>query len=391
FCDSLLYLFVSKKSEPLLCQEFVELIQSKLGVIMPGSYDSFREVFRFLLLESKKRHITLVIDEFQEFMTINKSLYSEMQNLWDSNKHDSRMHLVLCGSLYSLMKRIFEDAREPLFQRANHRIILKPLDVGVLKQILGEHLPGCNNEDLLALFAVTGGTPRYLELLIDEGSLSKKQILDAVVAEDSFFLVEGKNVLIEEFSREYSTYFSILALIAGSKGTRSAIEGDLGRSVGPQLGKLENEFSVIGRITPILASQNTRQIAYEIDDVFLTFWFHFIYRNQSAVEIGNLDYVRRLIDRDYQTFAGKALERYFIQQLADSKRYSRIGKWWDNKGGNELDIVALNEEEKHADVFEVKLSPKRLCTGNLPHKATRLLEQLKGYKVTYGGLSIDDM
>jgi AAA+ ATPase superfamily predicted ATPase len=391
FGNELLYLFVSKKSEPLLCQEFVEQIQSRLNVSMPGSYDSFREVFRYLMLASKTRHITLVIDEFQELMTINKAIYSEMQDLWDSNKDESKMHLVICGSLYSLMKRIFEDAREPLFQRANHRIVLRPLDVDVLKQVMSDHMPEYSNEDLLALYAVTGGTPRYLELLVGEDALSKDRILDAMVAEESLFLSEGKNILIEEFSREYSTYFSILSLIAGSKDARSAIEGDLGRSVGPQLDKLENEFSVIKRVTPILSSPNTRQITYAIDDAFLSFWFRFIYRNQSAVEIGNLDYVRQQIERDYQTFAGKALERYFMQQLADSKRYSRIGQWWDNKGGNELDIVALNEAERRADIFEVKLSPKRLRTGNLAHKAARLLEQLNGYDVSYGGLSIDDM
>jgi AAA+ ATPase superfamily predicted ATPase len=390
FGNELLYFFVSKKSEPLLCAEFVEIIQQTLGVDVPGKFDSFREVFKYLLQLSKTRHITLIIDEFQEFMTINKAVYSEMQDLWDSNKDESRIHLILCGSLYSLMKKIFEDSREPLFQRADHRIVLKPLSVDVLKTILDDNLADATNDDLLALFATTGGTPRYLELLIDAQALTKEAILDTMVAEDSFFLTEGKNILIEEFSREYTTYFSIMALIASSKNARSAIEGELERSVGPQLEKLENEFSIIRRISPILAKPNTRQIIYEIEDNFLTFWFRFIYKNQSAIEIGNFDYVRRIISRDYQAFAGRALERYFKEQLALSKRYSKIGSWWD-KGENELDIVALNDDEKHASIFEVKLSPKRLRTGNLPHKAVRLLDSLKNYKVEYGGLSIEDM
>jgi AAA+ ATPase superfamily predicted ATPase len=391
FGDESLYLFVSKKSEPLLCAEFIGMIQQALGVDVPGRFDSFREVFKYLLQLSKTRHITLIIDEFQEFMTINRAIYSEMQDLWDSNKAESRIHLILCGSLYSLMKKIFEDSREPLFQRADHRIVLKPLSVDILRTILRDNLATATNDDLLALHAVTGGTPRYLELLVDAQALTKETILDAMVAKDSFFLSEGKNILIEEFSREYTTYFSILSLIAASKSARSAIEGELERSVGPQLEKLENEFNIIRRVSPILAKPNTRQIVYEIEDNFLAFWFRFIYRNQSAIEIGNLDYVRRIIARDYQTFAGRALERYFKEQLALSKRYSRIGSWWDNKGENEIDIVALNEDEGYASLFEVKLSPKRLRIGDLPYKAAKLLGSLKGYEVEYRGLTIEDM
>jgi AAA+ ATPase superfamily predicted ATPase len=391
FGKGLLYFFVSKKSEPLLCAEFIGIIQQTLEVDIPGDFDSFSEVFKYLLQLSKTRHITLVIDEFQEFMNINKAIYSEMQNLWDSAKDESRIHLILCGSLYSLMEKIFEDSREPLFQRADHRIVLKPLSTAVLKGILQENSSNPTNDDLLALYATTGGIPRYLELLINAQALTKEAILSAMVAEESFFLAEGKNILVEEFSREYATYFSILALIASSKTSRSAIEGELERSVGPQLEKLEKEFGIIRRRAPILAKPNTRQIVYEIEDNFLAFWFRFIYRNQSAIEIGNLDYVHRIIERDYPSFVGRMLERYFREQLAQSKSYSRIGSWWDNKGENELDIVALNEDEKRASIFEVKLNPKRLRTGSLPHKAHRLLEQLSGYEVEYGGLTIEDM
>lgn len=48
---------------------------------------------------------TLVIDEFQEFERINASIYSVMQRIWDTNKVSTKMHLILSGSIYSLMKK----------------------------------------------------------------------------------------------------------------------------------------------------------------------------------------------------------------------------------------------------------------------------------------------
>jgi len=59
-----------------------------------------------------------------------------MQNAWDSNKEKSRINLIPCGSIYSMMTRIFENAKEPLFGRATQRIHLKAFDILTLKEIL---------------------------------------------------------------------------------------------------------------------------------------------------------------------------------------------------------------------------------------------------------------
>ncbi len=118
-----LYLFVSKKSEALLCAEYLEEIRKLFEIPVYGEIRNFRDVFAFLLDLAKKERFTLIIDEFQEFYPINPAIYSEIQHLWDLNKSVCRMNLVCIGSVYSLMHRIFEEAKEPLFGRAD-RILL---------------------------------------------------------------------------------------------------------------------------------------------------------------------------------------------------------------------------------------------------------------------------
>lgn len=71
---------------------------------------------------SQSHSFTLILDEFQEFNSVSPAVYSEMQNLWDSKKTGSRINLILCGSVYSLMSRIFEHAKEPLFGRAEYGV-----------------------------------------------------------------------------------------------------------------------------------------------------------------------------------------------------------------------------------------------------------------------------
>lgn len=82
-----LYFFVAKKSEALLCEEYIKEIEQLFpDVPIVGKIRLFKDIFQMLLLIAKKKHFTLIIDEFQEFHNINPAIYSEIQKLWDINK-----------------------------------------------------------------------------------------------------------------------------------------------------------------------------------------------------------------------------------------------------------------------------------------------------------------
>ena len=208
-----LYFFIAKKNEVLLCDEFSQEISGKLGIPI-GGYSNFAELFRAVMQLSERINFTLIIDEFQEFRTVNSSVFSDMQNIWDSMKDKSKINLILCGSIYSMMKRIFENSKEPLFGRATARMIVKPFGIDTIKEILSDHYPKYSNEDLLAFYMVTGGVAKYIEQLVNKKAFTKKAIVGAIFQDGSFFLDEGRDVLIDEFGKDYGNYFSILSLIA---------------------------------------------------------------------------------------------------------------------------------------------------------------------------------
>ncbi|SFT85104.1 hypothetical protein SAMN04489724_2308 [Algoriphagus locisalis] len=385
------YLFVARKNEVLLCQEFVETIKNSLQVNFFGEITKFKDLFGWIMELSESRNFTLIIDEFQEFKTVNSSIFSDIQNIWDSKKSSSQINLIFCGSIYSMMKDIFENAKEPLFSRATARLYIKPFDINVLKEILTDYFPGYTPEDLLAFYAFTGGVAKYVESLVESNAFTRDSILNEIFKENSLFLEEGKNVLIEEFGKDYSTYFSILSLIASSKTSRPEIESILEMSVGGFLDKLENDFSLIKKIKPIFAKQGSRQIKYEITDNFLRFWFRFIYKNQSAIEIENYQFVKDLVLQGYSTFVGKTLERYFQQKLQLSGEFSEIGTYWGKGNQNEIDIIAINELNKRAVFAEVKLNKSKINLEYLQNKASTLDQKLSGYTKEFLALSLEDM
>ena len=134
-----LYLFVSKKSEHLLCMEYLEEIRKYFSIPVIGEIKTFKEIFMLLIEFARKERFTLIIDEFQEFYNINPSVYSDIQHLWDVNKSSCRLNLICIGSVYSLMHRIFEESKEPLFGRADRILFLRPFSIRDMYAVLKDH------------------------------------------------------------------------------------------------------------------------------------------------------------------------------------------------------------------------------------------------------------
>jgi len=385
------YLFVSKKNEALLCEEFISIVQNSLDIKIFGKIAKFKDLFEYLMELATTKPFTLVIDEFQEFLQINNSIYSDMQNIWDNYKDNSKMNLVLSGSIYSLMKKIFEDKKEPLFGRANNKIHLKPFTVNTIKEILHENFPSFTNDDLLSFYILTGGVAKYVEILVDNNAYTLDKQLSLIFDEYSLFLEEGKNLLVEEFGKEYTTYFSILSLIASSKTARVEIESILEKNVGGYLDRLENEYTIIKKVKPIFAKDGSRTLRYEIIDNFFNFWFRFIYKYKSAIEIENYEYVKNIVKRDYTTYSGYFLEKYFTEKLKLTNSFSNIGTYWEKGNENEIDIVAVNDDSKTMLIGEVKRQAKKIDINKLQTKAQKLVIKYKKYNVDYIGYSLDDM
>ena len=392
--EATVYLFVGRKTEAALCSEYIQLISSTLNVFVPNEITSFSNLFRYLMEIGTQKSFNLVIDEFQEFININEAIYSDMQNIWDQYRRRTKVNLILSGSVYSLMHKIFQNSEEPLFGRADNIIKLSPFDTETLKTIIGDYNPNFQNDDLLALYCFTGGIPKYLEIICDGCELKVEPMIEFIVRENSPFIDEGKNLLIEEFGKNYGTYFSILSAVSGGINTQPEIMAALGdKSIGGQIKRLMEDYNVLKRLRPMGSSEGTQRVRYEIIDNFLQFWFHYFERHRAMIEIKNFVALQNIIKADYTTFSGKILERYFRTKLAESGLYREIGSWWEAKGNlNEIDIVALSIEKNKALAVEVKRQKERYRQTILAEKVERLKQiSLPNYEIESSCLAIENM
>ena len=379
-----IYFFVEKRPANALLVEFSATLKSHIA--HAPTFTSWQDFFVFLFAETQRRHLIVVFDEFQNFLTVDPAIYSILQGVWDTWHKQSKIHLIAIGSVVGLMKKVFQDAKEPLYGRLTREIDLSPLPIEAIYQIatdLGFQSPA----DILTLYGIFGGMPRYYEIMesMGLGGSTIHQILHrALFTPFAPFRNEMRDIILSEFGGTAHTYLAILEAIATGKTRRSEIAGPVGlpaTSLSKYLRELSDLFDLIEREVPITEqSWKTKKSRYKIRDPFITFWMRFIYRQLSIYESGNFPYFLNRLDTCVAEFMGFAFEnitRELLLKLNLHNRapfyFHRIGRWWDRQ--SEIDLVALNSETRQTLFVECKWTSTPVGTDvlqTLKHRAQNL-------------------
>ena len=390
--QKMLYLYVSKDNERVLVEKFQKAADEVLGLHVYGHLESFAQFFEQIMEYGKDHHFTIVFDEFQNFLKVNPAIPSHIQDIWDRYHEVTTVNLVACGSIYSMMHKIFDNDDEPLYGRKDCEIRLKPFRISVIKEILHDHNPSYTSEDLLCLYMLTGGVAKYIALLMDAGATDKESMLKWVTGLESPFLTEGRELVLSEFGKDYANYLSILQLVAGGMTVQSQIDNIIGKNTGTYLKRLEEDYNYVSKLAPMFSKPGSRNLRWCVEDCFLRFWFRFVLPNQALIERQRNDLLLEIVERDYNDYTGLVLEQYFRQKISEEERVTLVGNYWDRKGMNEIDIVALNDIDKTALVAEVKRNADRYNPKLLQEKYDTIRSNFGKYKeVQLKGLSMQDM
>ena len=388
------HLPITRQPESTLCGQMQEEAERALCMPIPGSCRRFGELFDALMRESVRRPFTLVLDEFQEFDRTNPGVFGDVQAIWDRHHATSRINLVVSGSVNRLMEKIFFRDSEPLYGRNTGKLVLKPFEPALLKTVFRHYRPRFAPDALLALWTVSGGVARYVDMMMSSRAFTRKAMLASIFSETSPYADEGRTVLADEFGSDYGTYFTILSAVASGKTTSAELKNLLGTDVGGFLGKLEKQYGIVSRKQPLFDRDAAKNGHWQIDDCFFRFWFRFVFKYRYLVELGRYDRLLDIATRDFDTFSGPALERYFRWKFECEGRYTRMGGWWDRKGENEIDLVCEDETRNVLDFYEIKRDPSRIDLRPLAHKRDAFLVKnpdKRDRRISLHALSIDDM
>jgi len=343
-----LYLYVdANKSITALMEEFGRLAAEALnlpGYIRTDTPETFLE-----FLFSYDQPLIVVFDEFQRFLKIHPSFISQMQRFWDLAGRDSHLFIIISGSSVGMIREIFLLGDAPLFRRADNILTLRPFSPRECFVILGD-LGVQDPVEQLNLYLLFGGTIYYYTFLEKYGCTNLESALDQLILSDLAPLGrEMSDVVVEEFGREYATYYEILGAIALGKRTLKEI-ADLvslpSTSLPPYMRDLVDLLGIIEYRVPVTErGKRSKMGRYIFVDNFLRFYARFIYRNMSLYESGRFVLLKGRILGEWKGFSGWAFEEMARTLLARNlaEGYEEIGTWW-NRRGDEIDLLALGPE-----------------------------------------------
>jgi len=362
-----IYFFVyeSKTSIELL-REFSEELRKHSIITKLEAINSWTAFFE-ILFERCKNYV-IIFDEFQNFYSVDKSIFSVMQRNCDEHK-TAPINFVILGSLIGLFKKIFEDKKQPLYGRISAKIKLNPFTLKHSIETL-KYLKYNNFENILKIYSLFGGFPKYYASL-EQFNLINRDYLDIIeylfIQENAPLENEVADILKQEFGRRSSLFYSILHSIAAGKTKLSEIAGNIHMkesSITRHLSELEEKFGLVKSIRPIGAKKNTR---YFISHPLMRFWFKFVYDKFSVYKLKGTSQLMESIKADFNAFFGKRFEEICMEFMIKLNTENRlpfkidyISNWWGSarvKGVRqeiEIDIVALNQKSSQILFTECK-------------------------------------
>ena len=311
-------------------------------------FSDFEQFFIFFSenITGNKKSI-LVIDEYQNLPLLDKSFSSMLQKVWDLYLKDKNVHLILCGSIISMMHSEVLDYSSPLYGRRTSNIHLKELK---FKHITS-FIKNLNPIDQMNVYSSFGTVPKYLELY--EGNKSfYNNIKDNMLDKNSYLYHEVKFLLKEEI-KDINTYFSILEAISFGNRKIGKIAGKINVNTSHLTRYLMKliDLNIIEKEIPVTEKNPLKSKfgRYRIKDSFINFWFYYIYKNYSYLEIGNIDFVLSEIKRTFnERFVSFCFEDYVKEIISDNPlNYlgfvpQKTGRWWNNR--EEIDLIAIGEK-----------------------------------------------
>jgi len=366
-----------------------------------ASYDTFDAAFDVIDKLAHQQRLVLVIDEYPYLASNYKAISSILQKYIDHKFNKTNLFIILCGSSMSFMEHQVLGYQSPLYGRRTGQIKLEPFGF----RESGLFFSGFDQENKAIAYGITGGIPKYLEMMNDSISMSKN-IINQFFTMDALLYEEPSNLLKQEL-REPKTYNDILIAIANGASklneivTKTKAE-TLDTSKATKYLHSLMSLGIIKKEYPF-AEQKSKRSIYRINDGMFRFWYRFVQNNISRINLGFGGDVYTKIEPQLSAFMGDVFEKICTEWLWQEYHKNNLpfeindcGRWWGNnpltKSESEIDILAYDDTQTKALFCECKWTNEKVgmsIYNDLQNKS-RMFAQTTKYYILFSKAGFTD-
>lgn len=379
-----LYFLATEESEQQNRNVFRDMVADFIGNDLLKSADvDWISIFNLIVDYKPNEKKIIVIDEFQYIGKSNTAFPSIIQKAWDTVMKNGNIMFIICGSYISLMRSQTLDYGSPLYGRRTAQIRLKQIEF----KFYHEFYDNMSNMDLIPFYAITGGVPKYVEMI--SGYKDVFKAIEQAILNKQSFLYEEPYFLLQKEVTEIGSYFSLIKAIAFGNHKLSDIAANMqikSTNLTKYLSVLM-DLDLIEREVPITEKnpEKSKSGLYRITDNYMNFWFKFVYPYRSFLEKGEINFVLNKIQegfiQNYVSYIYEDVAREKMWELNMSNtwgfHFDKLGRYWGSKTG-EVDIVAIDSVEDNLIVGECKYtkSKKGLEVFHRLHEKGEVLKKM---------------
>ncbi len=313
------------------------------------AFVSFKAALKHVFVESLKKRIVLVIDDYSCVARSSKNFMETLQLLIEQYKDNSKLLIILCASSMSYIENSVLSEKATLRDYITAQYKIQPLSFVEAS----EYFDNYGMVDKAVIYGIMGGIPQYLNQIDDDLSI-EANIKNIYLNSSSLMHDELQNILKQEV-REPAVYNTIINSIATGASKLSEIAEKMGEDTSVCATYIKNllTLGIVRKETPF-GDSSTRKTVYEIQDNELRFWYRFIPDNMSLISRGRTDQVYNIIKSqmsDYMSQVFRDICKQFLWEVlcksGKSISYSDIGRWWGinpvTRKKEQIDIIVSTD------------------------------------------------
>ncbi len=356
-----IYFLVTLETQNIVLKRFQNIVADFFddNFLRDITLKNFDKLFEYVSKKDLDKKLIIVLDEFQYLTKINISTPSVFQYIVDELLKNKNIHLILCGSIISMMYEQTLSYSSPLYGRRTTAIKLEALNFKCIRDFFNNK----NQNELIELYSILGGIPKYLEMFKDTKDIYKS--IEKNILDKNSYLYEEPRFILQNEVNEPINYFTILEVIARGEHKIGNIAGKLNKNVQNITSFISKliELDIIYKEVPVteLNPTKSKKGFYFIKDNFFRFWFLYVLNYKSQLEIDNTNFVLNKIKENFNGFVAKTYENICIEYTLTNYDVLKCGRWWNKN--NKIDIVAVSQD--HLIVGECKYSNKKVGTDIL--------------------------
>lgn len=362
---------------------FVNMLVREKILPVQLTFGSFTDVFAYL--NTLDATFNVVIDEYpylKEFTNAG-TVDSIFQSVIDN--HLGNIRLFLSGSHIGMMRDLLEE-KNALYGRFTVTLCLKELDY----LTASEFYKSKSVYEKIAMYAVFGGSP-YVNGALDENKTLKENIIETILNPTNYIYSYAEHLLISDYTKSMNAERIFYAISNGHK-KYGEIENRLGLktngNLAKQLTSLE-EMEIVAKVYPINKPNDNKKASYEVRDNLLRFYYTFVYKNKSALQmLGAEAFYEEYVETAITTFISHRFEEiartYFSLLIKERKLrgISNIGTFYYDdsitKTNGEFDVVL--ERKGIYDIYEIKYYSSPLQLKEMLKEAEQV-NSIKGLQI----------